>query len=372
VNPLYELALKQAENLAATAANISAVARETSDEAARWAFTQWSLRQRGAAKFALAEQMLFDRDGLEMATHEAVAAYHASLFPLRSSVVDLTAGIGADLIGLCGWCFPIGVEMDAERANLARYNLAVHGHWPEIVVADALEVLASRAKYAAGYYFADPSRREGGKRTLDPSQFSPDPSVLAGFFRMSKLSVMKLSPMLPDSFLEPLGRGLEFVSFDGECREALVLNGTEANEGRWAVQAETGTRLAASPLVEVVEEPLEFVFEADPAAIRAHALGGFGLAGLGDSNGYLTGPSLVASSWLRAYRVLYAGRGDVRATKAELARLDSATPVVKQRGAGQDVDQLRKQLRFSGSRPLVLMLYPVGKSVRHILAEVVV
>jgi len=57
------------------------VAKETSPEAAAWAFTQWRLRARARAKFAKAEAMLFDQDGLEMASAEPMAQLHASHFP---------------------------------------------------------------------------------------------------------------------------------------------------------------------------------------------------------------------------------------------------------------------------------------------------
>src|SRR5687767_5373956 len=93
-------ALSRASGLQPTPKNIDRVAEATSPEAARWAFEQWSLRKRAQEKFAKADEMLFTREALEQATHEELAHFHASQFPQRTRVADLTCGIGADLIAL--------------------------------------------------------------------------------------------------------------------------------------------------------------------------------------------------------------------------------------------------------------------------------
>src|SRR5690242_8325926 len=92
VNPVQREALRLAEGLPATPKNILRVAMATSPDASRWAFQQWELRRRAAAKFTLGREMLFDRDGLEMATHEAISAYHASCFPEGATIEDMTCG----------------------------------------------------------------------------------------------------------------------------------------------------------------------------------------------------------------------------------------------------------------------------------------
>jgi hypothetical protein len=368
VNPIYFKALEIAKDLAASPNSINRVAEATSGDAARWAFLQWSLRKRARSKFELADQMLFDRDGFEMATHEDVARYHASQFPSGEMVFDLTAGIGADLIALASRGPAQGFELDRERAELARHNLAAHG------LATGVELLSAFDAEAPDYWFADPARRTSGRRTLDPSQFSPNPVDLIEKYKNAKLGVLKVSPMLPDDFLESLGGRLEFVSFGGECREALVFVGREAGFGRSAVHIESGESLMASdgPL-PTQPEPGTFLFEADPAAIRGHCLSTIAddldLVGLGDSNGYLTGKALVRSPWLKGFRVLAVNKGDTQATRKTLENLESATPVWKQRGAELNLDKMFKQIRLKGKRALLVIAYRVGKSLRFVVAE---
>jgi hypothetical protein len=374
------LALERSRDLAPTPGNLTKVAREVGDEAARWAFGQWELRKRGRNKFARAEEMLFVREALEQATHERVAAYHASLFPKDALVADMTTGIGADLLALAARGPVVGFELDPERAAYAQHNLAVYGLTGEVRVenslegsADAPSVSGSRAlsppEKALRYAFADPARRVEGRRTLKLEEFSPDPRVLAERFQTLALGVMKLSPMLRDDDLESLGAGLEFISFGDECREALILAGTEARSGRWAVHIESGERIAAQDPHAATDQPDAFLFDADPAAVRAHALGAFGLAGLGDSNGYLTGPEFAASPWFRTYRVLYHGKADTKTTKAALRDLQAATPELKQRGAGLDLVKERKVYAMDGRRPVSLVIWPLGRSLRHTIVE---
>lgn len=365
--PEHARALALAKGLAATASAIESVSLETGVEAARWAFLQWELRAKAAGKFELADQMLFDRDGLEMATHERVAAFRAARYHEGSRVADLTCGIGADLIALARRGNVVGFEVDAQRAAMARHNLSVHGLSGEVVEQDCLG-----AAWDFEYAFADPSRRPGGRRTLNPADFLPDPVALAQRFEQLKLGAIKLSPMLADSFLESLGGRLEFLSYGGECREALVWLGREAVPGRYAVHVESGERLEAGEPGPLTEEPGEWLLEADPAAIRAHGLGTlssrFNLRELGDSNGYLTGEP-AASPWLRSFRVLHHGPADLKRTTAALRELGAGTPELKQRGAGQDLIALRKKLKREGSRRVALAIWVVGKSLRHTVLE---
>lgn len=369
VDEIQQAALQLAADLNATAASIASVARETSQEAARWAFTQCDLRKRARTKFALADQMLFTREALEQATHERIARYHAAQFPQGEIVADLTCGIGADLIALSRRGPTIGYETDPERAEYARYNLAVHELEAEIRVQDCLV-----GDWDFEYAFADPARRVAGRRTLHPSEFLPDPSDLSARMKELKLGGMKLSPLLSDIHLRSFGQRVEFLSFGGECREALEWLGTDARSGHGAVHVESGEWVPSlSDLTMPAEAPDDWFFDTDPAAVRADALGTlsrqFALQPLGDSNGYLTGRGKVESIWLKPYRVLGHGRFDVKSLKAELKGLGAATPVLKQRHAGLELVKLVRQLRMEGSRKVSVAFYPIGKSIRYAILD---
>jgi len=358
-------ALDLSRGLAATPGNISRVADATSPDAARWAFTQRALRILARAKFTHSDQMLFTREALEQASHESVALFHTWRYPKGVLVADLTVGIGADLIAFASRGPALGYELDPERAQYARHNLAAHG-----LIADIIEQDCMSADWP-DYVWADPSRRVSGMRTLDPADFSPDPTELAKRMQNCKLAGMKLSPMLKDEYLQSLGPCVEFVSFAGECREAIVWNGTSAERGTWAVRAESGEKLPREDLPGMVQAPRQFIYEADPAAIRAHALGTlcaqYRLQALADSNGYLTGDHSVASSWFTAYESISEPAGDVRKLKSELQRLNASTPVIKTRTKAASVTQLEKLLKAKGDKELVVLAYALGKAARYVI-----
>lgn len=366
MTPERSRALDLARTLEPTAGNLDRVAREVGPEDAAWAFTQWRLRLRARVKFADAERMLFEPEALEQASHQTIADYHASRFPAGALVADLTAGIGGDLMALARRGPAIGYETDPVRAEMASHNAGLVRP-TEVRVADA------RGPWDFDYAFADPSRRTEGRRTLDPDAFSPNPVLLAGRLRELKLGGLKLSPLLPDPFLETLGGALEFVSCGGECREALVWLGSEAGAGRFAVRAETSERLTASPPTRFLSDPRAWLFEADPAAIRAHALGSLevegGLSQLGESNGYLTGDEPVASPWLKPYRVLETVVADAKIVRERLRAQGAKTPDVKTRAVKIDAETFRRRLRLGGKRDLAVALYPADGRTRCAILE---
>src|SRR6476660_9379558 len=66
---------------------------EFADALVRAGLLLHDLRRRGAGKFSRADQMWFDRTGLEQSTSEAVARHKARRFEEAPEVVDLCSGI---------------------------------------------------------------------------------------------------------------------------------------------------------------------------------------------------------------------------------------------------------------------------------------
>lgn len=359
-------ALARAEGLEATPKNLERVSKLVGAELARWAFVQWSLRDRAKTKFKRASEMLFTRDGLEMASHETVAQLHASLFT-SPSVVDLTTGIGSDLIALAGLRRAVGLDLDPEHVRYARHNLRVHGRTGKCFMKDCTTIAPIRKDRG---YFVDPQRRTQGKRTLDPEQFSPNITTILQVLGNSNEVAMKLSPMLSDSFLNSLGGRVWFVSHQRQCCEALVLLGGLERLGiGGAIHAETRTFLPIADQQEILDEPLTYVHEADPAAIRAHCLGSFTAPGLGDSNGYLTSDEPSDSLWLRSYRILWSGPWRVDKAKQALANLGVQVTAVKTRGVEIDVTKVAKELGNHSGPPCVVMLYQSQRAIRAAISE---
>lgn len=355
-------ALRAAADLPLTPNSIERLARTVPLETARWAIQQTELRRRAAPKFPRAAEMLFDRDGLEMATHPLVAELHHALLPADFPRLDLTCGIGADLIALSQTPGSIGYELDPLRAAYARHNLAVHGRTAEIRLAD------SRSAPSSGYAaFLDPMRRSDGKRMPRPADSLPNPYEISP--RHIHL-LIKLSPMTPDPDLEQFKAQILFVSHDHGCPEALVLRrDSEDPTPPIAIRAEDHLTLQSDPTVtlKTTPEPGSVLLEADPAAIRAHALSALchshNLLALGHSNGYLTGDADPESPWLTTYRVVWSGSYRPENIKKQLASLHATLLAVKTRGVKLNPETVRKALNPNPApdqQPLLLILYPDG------------
>jgi hypothetical protein len=365
VNDLFLRALELACGLDPTPNSIEAVSAGTTAEAARWAFGQWELRTRASAKFVRAAEMLFDRSGLEMASHERIAAYRGTRFPKDALVADLTCGIGADSIGLAARGPTVSFDLSPERVTIANWNLRVYGFSESATVSDAKDSM-SRAQYVV----LDPARRSPKGARVSPAEFSPNPWELADQLAEKRLAAMKLGPGVSDDLLRKLGPGVEFWSFGGECREACVWTGIEADPFIGAVHVETGERLPRLPVGEFVMSPRRYLMDADPAAVRADALGNFGLAGLGSSHGYLTGDELRPCAWLRCYEVLGDSKGDLKSLKGVLRELRASAFEVKSRSSVDGARLLRELGPTDrGLLPVSVVAYQVGKSVRFALAK---
>ncbi len=359
-------ALGLARDLPATAGAIERVAMETSPEAAAWAFTQIALRTKARSKFSRADLMLFEKEALEQATHEEVARYHASQFPADEPILDLTAGIGGDLLAFAERGPASGIEMNSERARYAEWNLMAYGLDGEVWEGSCFDYDWSDYRC----FWADPARRQAGERISDPTQYLPDPQEIASRVTGCLRCGIKLSPMVPDRYLDSFGGAVEFISHAGECKEAVVWIGESVVAQTAAVRVESGDRITRSNRsLRRLDEPKIFLYDADPAAVRAHALHGFGMEQLGDSHGYLTSNDEVESPWLRRYRVVSTGPGDVRKTKAALRGLNAGSVILKQRGPRADLERLAKSFDLEGDHPYVLILWMSGRSVRHTIVQ---
>ncbi len=357
VNERQIAVLEEARLLPATAKNIGKLGDKYSPEYSRWAFGQWEMRKRGKEKFSRAAMMQFTRAGLEMATHERIAAYHASLFPGGVEVLDAGCGIGADLMALGARGPVVGVDLDREHVNCARHNLSVYGFKGKVGRGDALEVLAK----GWDYVYCDPGRRDDGQRLINPEDYQPRVEDLRQHLMQVKLGVMKLSPMLRDEYLFGLGGDVRFVSFGRECREALVIFPGEKRVS--AVHIESGAEVEARALTRSVAEPVRYLYEADPALIRSHALGAMEMDGVGDSNGYLTSEELIESPWLRGYEVLWSGPWRIRMVKDALREGNWKVNAVKKRGVKVEPSSVLRQVEMKNGDPVQLVMYAIGEKV---------
>lgn len=356
---------------------VAVLRREHPAEQVALALQQAQLRRRARTRFADAERMLFTPAGLEQASGDRVARWRARRYGGRKVIADLCCGIGGDTRALAIEHLVVAVDRDPVHAWLAGFNARVRGRsapeartggpspggavWP---VVGEVPALTPRVETA----FLDPGRREGGRRTRSLSAMSPPLSAVTELAaRIPNLGV-KLSPALDERELHAglgaLPYELEFLSDGGECKEAVLWLGDLRHGARRASRVDAGVTIAVEPQRPAVPVgPVgAYLFEPDPAAIRAGAVEGLaaahGLWKLDEAIAYLVGDHAIASPWLTRYRVREALPFSLKPLRAALRARGVADVVVKKRGSAVDPQELRRRLLAgqSGAGSAVVIL----------------
>jgi SAM-dependent methyltransferase len=326
------------------------------------ALSQTALRRRAVTKFGTdADVMYFTRDGLEQATHQVVARHRAqrAVASGLSSVVELACGIGADLIafGRAGLGVT-AVDRDPLTAGIAAANLQALG------VAGHVDVGTAETQDwdVADLVYVDPARRSARGRVFTGDSYSPPWTFVESLF--GRDSVVKTAPGIAHEMV-PDGVEAEWVSLDGQLREAALWSGRASSARRRATllrttgPAHTVTDTDDPGPVDV-RPPGRFVYEPDDAVTRAHlvttaaaAVGGWLL----DAHlAYVSSDDEHTGPLVRAYEVLDVLPFREKALRAALRARDVGPLTIKKRGVSVTPEALRARLHLTGSQPATLIV----------------
>lgn len=324
------------------------------------------LRRQARAKFAQADRLYFTREALEQATPGLVAAYRARHFAGCALVADLACSIGGDALPLAELTSVLAVDLDPLRLAMLRENsraLALDGRI-EIRQADLVTVDCAGCD---GVFF-DPARRIAGKRVWDVEQYLPPLSTIHRWPAVP-IRAAKVAPGIPDEQVPP-GCALEFISLDGELREATLWWRERPDERRTAIllsaHSDAVYRLDADPAAPTARlaAPGRYLYEPDPAVIRAHAVADLAqlieAAQFDADIAFLSSDRLVATPFARAWEIELAMPFNLKALRQELNRRDVGAVTVKKRGSPITPEELTRQLRLKGARHQVVVLTQVA------------
>lgn len=136
---------------------------------------------------------------VEQSTSEALAAYHASLINDGDRVVDLTAGLGIDVLAMARRAKSVvAIERDPAVAEALRHNASVMGiNNVTVVCADCTKWVKECGEHF-DVCFIDPARRgKHGERIYSVADCRPNVvAMLDDLHRIAPRLIAKLSPML--------------------------------------------------------------------------------------------------------------------------------------------------------------------------------
>lgn len=343
---------------------ITALRKEYPAEDARAAVELARVRAKAVEKFAAdAHKMYFTRNALEQASDPRISRYRATPSG-GEQVVDVCCGIGADTLAFAAvGAHVTGIDFDPVRVQIAALNAEALGLNAAFRVEDAR---AFAPESNVQRLFFDPARRdEDGKRIHHVDAYEPPLSLIRNWkvFRSSA----KLSPGVNIDQVRAYGGDLEFISVEGELKEASlgIFNGGVGGDLMLQAVLIIGDKVlkwghADEPVESFVGEPRGWLIEPDAALIRAglvaNAAHRWHGTQLDESIAYITADEKPESEWARAWHILDWMPFNLKKLRDHLRDHRIGTVTVKKRGTAVTPDTLIPQLKLKGdlSRTLIL------------------
>lgn len=329
------------------------------DHIVRAALILHDLRKRGAAKFSKADEMWFDRTGLEQSTSEPVANYKAKRF--SGDVVDICSGIGGDSIAIAANANVTSIDRVSARSQCLVWNAEAYGVANTI---DAQPREAVPGDASGKLVHIDPDRRAGPRgRSLRIEDLEPGPAFLEELVQTARGGAIKLSSAsnFRGSFDDC---EVELISHAGECKEATVWFGELKTDCTTrATCVATGETIAGHLSYDMAEvaAPKKYVFDPDPALVRSGLLDQFclerGISRLDVEEEYVTADELPETAFLPgAFELTGEFPNEGKALRKHLRELNVGRVEIKSRRVPTDVEKLRRSLKLKGTEPATIII----------------
>lgn len=349
---------------------ITRLRKHHSSELAETAVALLSLRKRAISKFQNAESLLFTHEGLEQATSSEIAKYRASKMPFVTTL-DACCGVGGDAIALAADRPVIAVDSNPLHALCARANTISCLHPVRAICADVTSLDLGRLRRdGVRAAFFDPSRRQSVKgtrtRIKDAESYLPPLSWTRELTTHFPSVGVKVSPAIDDESIRAVASKTEFISSRGQCKEAVLWFGMAGEHLESADGDQEGyhaTVLSAKGEVDTlspfecehpsISDPLEWIFEPDPAVIRAHLIPQItsliGGAQIDPRVAYLTASSYAESPFTTPYRMLEWMPYHLKQLQHRVKSMGRRVDAIKLRGVPLKPDELIKTLKGTGN-----------------------
>jgi SAM-dependent methyltransferase len=348
--------------------------RDVSPSQAGAALEMARLRLRAIDKFGDdAKRLFFTREALEQASDPWVRRYRSRVAQ-GQRVLDVCCGIGSDSLSMArAGGEVLGLDIDPVRVAIARCNAAALALKAHFEVADVRTSVPN-----ADIAFYDPARRDDeGRRIYDVERYEPPLSLIRGW--KFPLIMVKLSPGVNLDQLAGYGGSVEFISVNGDLKEAVLWLGGDFTGVKATLlinEAEYHWQPATTPAPTRLSEPRGWLVEPDPSLLRAglvaDAAAAFDGFQLDNTIAYFTTNTRPDSPWLRAWQILDWMPFHLKRLRAYLREHNVGNVTVKKRGIAIAPEELIARLKLQGGQSRTLVLTRcAGKPIVLICADLI-
>jgi len=324
--------------------------KEHPRELARAALETAILRKVAVKKFPQADKMYFTREALEQATSHEVSAYRAERFKDFDNVIDMGCSIGSDSIHLAKNSKVTGLDIDLLRVEMAAANARALSISATFMLQDIVFCALPNSDAA----FFDPARRSDQRRIFSVEDYVPPLSIIKKVLPQIPNLGVKLSPGVKLDELAEYDCEVEFISLKGDLKEAVLWFGEMKKQERSAAVLPGPHILTEADPVPVLEigEPAAYIYEPDPAVMRARLVTTLGAQlnahMLDPEIAFLTNDEKIETPFARVWQVLDWMPFQLKRLRAYLRENDIGRVTVKKRGSPILPEDLIQQLRLKG------------------------
>jgi SAM-dependent methyltransferase len=321
------------------------------------------LRSEAKPKYPHAERMYFTREALEQASPHQVSAYRSERFHFCNRLLDLGCSIGSDTFNLAHYAPTMGLDNDPLRLAMAQANAGSLGlvYRVQFVRADLNESLPIKGVERPGLFF-DPARRIGNRRVFSIHDYTPPMNILSEWLEITSTIGVKISPGVKVPEIASYDAELEFISLSGELKEAVLWFGPLKTAKRRATILPGPHTFVGEDSHEplALGEPMDYLYEPDPAVIRAGLItdlgGPLGACQLDPDIAYLSAGHFTQTPFARVWKVENWLPFSVKRLRDYLRNRKVGDITVKKRGSPIQPEELIHMMRLNGDEKRVVFL----------------
>ena len=342
------------------------LSRQFPPELARAGLEIAIFRGDAVSKFPHANKMYFTREALQQSSNYLVSTHRSRRYKGFDTIVDLCCSIGGDTLTLALIIPTIGIDRDNLRLRMAQENIKTLGLKAVFIRSDlehALPLITSTLPSSSTALFFDPARRAHHRRLWSVEHYLPPLSTIKDWLPFCPALGVKISPGVRLDVLEGYQAEVEFVSFKGELKEAVLWFGPlKSTTSRANILPDPHTLIQEQPetLQPSISNPQAYFYEPDPAILRAGLVCDLGAQlnafQLDPKIAYLTTDKRIVTPFARVWEIEDWFPFQLKRLRAYLRDRHVGQVVVKKRGSPLQPETLIRSLRLRGDAKRVIFL----------------